>query len=102
MYIILHVVNPMITPHEFNVTHNQNDSFALNVSVTGLPQPDVIWLKDAADFTSETTGVTVTTSGLQITNAQYETAGRYHVQASNLADTLSRTYDIFIRYKSLQ
>lgn len=92
----------MITPIGFNVTHDQNDTFVLNVNVTGIPQPEVTWLKDNADFTTELTGVMVTTSGLQVTNAQYETAGRYHVLASNFADTKSQTYDIFIRCKSLQ
>ena len=91
----------MITPRGFNITHNQNDSFVLNTNVTGVPRPDVIWLKDGADFTSKMTDVVVTASGLQVTNAQYETAGRYVLQASNLADTVSQTYDIFIKCELL-
>ena len=91
----------MITPRGLNITHNQNDSFVLNTNVTGVPQPDVIWMKDGTDLPSDITGVMATASGLQITNAQYETAGRYVLQATNLADTLSRTYDIFIRCESL-
>ena len=92
----------MIVPHTFTITHNQNDTFGLNISVAGIPQPDVSWLKDNANITSELTGVTVSTSGLQITNAQYRTAGRYSVRASNCAGTELQIYDIFIRCKSLQ
>ena len=83
------------------MTRNQNETFTLNINVTGTPLPDVTWLKDSANFTSELTGVTVTMSGLQVTNAQYATAGRYRVQATNCANTDSQTYDIFIRCKSL-
>ena len=84
------------------MTRNQNDTFRLNISVTGIPQPDVIWLKDSANFTSALTGATVSTSGLQITNAQSRTAGRYSVQATNCASSELQIYDIFIRCKSLQ
>ena len=80
--------------------HNQGDTFVLNISVTGTPYPNVTWLKDGDNYTSELTGVTVTMSGLQVTNAQYGTAGRYHVQATNCVDKDSETYDIFIRCKS--
>ena len=99
--MLLYLVNPEITPSGFSITSNQGDIFALNISVTGTPHPDVTWQKDGANFTSELTGVTVIMSGLQVTNAQYETAGRYRVQATNFADTNSQTYNIFIRCKSL-
>ena len=95
------IVNPEITPSGFSMTHNQGDAFALNISVIGTPYPNVTWLKDGANFTSELTNVTVTMSGLQVTNAQHGTAGRYRVKATNCADTDSETYDIFIRCKSL-
>ena len=83
------------------MTRNQGDTFVLSINVTGTPHPDVTWLKDGANFTSELTGVTANASGLQVTDAQYKTAGRYLVQATNCADTDSESYDIFIRCKSL-
>ena len=98
----MYIVGPTITPHGFNIMRDQNDTFALNVNVTGIPQPDVTWLKDNTVFTSEETGVMVTTSGLQVTNAQYEAAGTYNIQATNCANTRSQTYNIFIKCKSLQ
>ena len=97
----MYIVNPEITPSGFSMTRNQGDAFALSISVTGTPHPDVTWLKDGANFTSELTGVTANVSGLQVTNAQYRTAGSYRVQATNCADTDSETYNIFIRCKSL-
>lgn len=100
-YFYNNVVKPSITPRGLTITRNQNDTFGLNISVTGIPQPDVIWLKDNANFTSELTGVTVSTSGLQITNAQYRTAGRYSIQATNCASSELQVYDIFIRCESL-
>ena len=81
------------------MTYDQNDMFALNVSVGGVPQPEVTWLKDNAEINSEVTRVTATRSGLQVNNAQYETAGRYNIQASNFGSTVSEMYDIFIRCK---
>ena len=101
-YFYNYVVKPLITPRGFTITRNQNDTFGLNISVTGIPQPDVTWLKDNANFTSELTGVTVSISGLQITNAQHRTAGRYSVQANNCASSELQVYDIFIRCKLLQ
>ena len=96
------IVEPVIAPRALTTTYNQNDTFGLNVSVTGIPEPDITWLKDNANFTSESTGVMVSTSGLQITNAQYRTAGRYSIQATNCAGTEIQIYNIFIRCKSLQ
>ena len=93
------IVNPSITPNGFSVTYTQNDTFSLNISVGGIPQPEVTWMKDNAEINSEVTRVTASSSGLQVNSAQYETAGRYRVQAANLADTVSETYNIFIRCK---
>lgn len=81
------------------MTRNQNDTFTLNITVSGIPRPAVTWLKDNAEFTSELTGVTANSSGLHVRNAQYRTAGKYHVRATNCADTDVKTYDIFIRCK---
>jgi len=83
------------------MTYEQNSTFALNVTVTGIPQPDVVWLKDNANFTAESTSVTVTNSSLIVTNAQHAAAGRYSIQATNCADTDLQFYDIFIKCKSL-
>ena len=93
------IADPSISPNGFSVTYTQNDTFSLNISVGGIPQPEVTWMKDNADINSEVTRVMASSSGLQVKSAQYETAGRYRVQAANLADTVSETYNIFIRCK---
>ena len=93
------IVNSSITPRGSSMTYDQNDTFTLNISIGGVPQPEVIWLKDNAEINSEVTGVTATSSGLQVKNAQYETAGTYNIQASNLGGVASEMYDIFIRCK---
>ena len=93
------IVNPSITPRGLTMVRDQNDTFALNITVGGVPKPEVTWLKDNAVFNSELTKATATASGLQVKNAQFETAGRYKVQASNLANTVTEMYDIFIRCK---
>ena len=80
-------------PRGFTITRNQNETFALTTSITGIPQPNISWLKDDGNFTS---GVTVTSTGLQITNAQYGTAGRYSITATNCAGTKTQTYQVFI------
>jgi len=92
------LVKPVIMPSGFTITHNQNDTFTLNTSVTGIPQPDISWLKDDGNLMSV---VTMTNVGLRITNAQYRAAGRYSITASNCAGTKTQTYEVFIKCKSL-
>lgn len=94
-------VNPTINPSGYSLTYDENDTFKLNITITGIPKPDVTWLKDNANFITKLTGVMASFSGLQVTNAQYETAGRYSVQATNCADTDLQIYNIFIRCKLL-
>ena len=95
-YILSHIVDPEITPNDFSITRNENDTFAINVSVTGVPRPIVTWLKDGINFTSERTGVIATRSGLQVTNASHRASGRYRILASNKANTAINFYNIFV------
>ena len=99
IYIFSHIVDPEITPNDFSITHNESDTFAINVSVTGVPRPTVTWLKDGVNFTSELTGVTASRLGLQVTNASHRAAGRYRIRASNEANTDINFYNIFINCK---
>ena len=99
LYILSHIVDPEITPNSFDITHNENDTFALNITVTGVPRPGVTWQKDDVNFTAELTGVTATRTGLQVINASHRAAGRYRVQASNKANTDIKSYNIFINCK---
>ena len=68
----------------------------INVSVTGIPKPDVTWRKDNV-ILNDDPRFTITGSHLSLSNAQYTDTGEYTITAQNIVDTEVKRYNIIVQ-----
>ena len=74
---------------------DENDTLAINISVTGIPPPSITWRKIGAILNNSR--LTITGSNLVLSNAQHSDAGVYTLTAQNLAGTAQGRYNVFVR-----
>lgn len=78
------------------ITINQDEMLEINVSVTGVPQPNIIW-KKGSEVLDNNPRFTITGSNLSLPNAQHTDAGEYSITAQNIADTVRTSFDVIVR-----
>ena len=85
-------MKPTVTSATSDFLVDENDTLAINISVTGIPPPSITWRKD--DKILNDNG-----SNLVLSNAQHSDAGVYTLRAQNLAGTVQRSYNVSVRCK---
>ena len=84
----------LVTPA--TVTIIQSETLEINVSVTGVPQPNVTWRKDN-EILDDDLRFTITGSNLRLLNVQPTDAGEYTITAQNIADTEVKRYTVIVQ-----
>ena len=89
---------PRIAAGSTMITLNQDEPLEINVSIIGVPQPNIIWRK-GSEVLNNNPRFTITGSNLSLLNAQYTDAGEYSITAQNIADTVRTSFDVIVRCK---
>ena len=80
-----------------------NRTVLLECPVSGIPPPDVTWLRNSIPLSESSPGVTLLQNGrhLQIDSAKVTHTARYTCLASNEAGQLQRNFDLEVLGKNL-
>ena len=73
----------------------QNSTLQINVNISGVPLPSVTWTHNGVEIMSDRR-ITISNTGLSITNVQHTDAGVYSVTAQNCVETEGEVYNISI------
>ena len=73
----------------------QNSTLQINVNISGVPLPNVTWAYNGVEIMSDRR-ITISNTGLSITNVQHADAGVYSVTAENCVETEGEVYNIRI------
>jgi len=76
----------------------QNSTLQINVNISGAPLPNVTWTHKGIEIMSDGR-ITITNTGLTITNVQHTDAGIYSVTAQNCVETEAENYNVRINCK---
>ena len=74
-------------------------STVIDCPVTGIPQPDIVWLKDGEQLvTNQNEDIRVVSQGqrLEVNNADLDDAGRYKCVAKNAAGFVERNFQLHV------
>ena len=90
---------PVISEIGGETTVNQGNNLELVCQVTGIPKPDVTWLKDGyrLDATFDSRVSFPTPNSLKVMYLRRQDAGRYSCQAQSEAGSDSRSVDVSVR-----
>ena len=94
----MRVEAPRITAGSTMITLNQDEPLEINVSITGVPQPNITWRK-GSEILNNNPRFMITGSNLSLPNAQYTDAGEYSITAQNIADTVRTDFDVIVQCK---
>ena len=72
----------------------------INVSVTGIPQPSITWIKYGEEIDVQDPRVMITNSSLRLSNVVRGDAGIYTISATNIVNTAQVTYSVIIQCKN--
>ena len=99
MYVCVELEAPRITPDSVTwITLNQDEPLEINVSVTGVPQPNITWRR-GSEVLNNNPRFMIIGSNLSLPNAQYTDAGEYSITAQNIVDTAETRYNVIVRCK---
>ncbi|XP_010130628.1 PREDICTED: hemicentin-1, partial [Buceros rhinoceros silvestris] len=91
VYIRPTILNSGSHPSEVVIT--QGNEVSLECKVQGIPEPEVMWMKDGRPLVSGR-DIVILHGGLQLKNAQVSDTGRYVCVAANAAGLSDRKYDL--------
>ncbi|XP_028301363.1 hemicentin-1 isoform X2 [Gouania willdenowi] len=89
-------VPPIISSHGGTVTVVVNEAVKLECEATGVPLPNLTWLKNGSPVASVSHGIQVSSGGrvLSLSSAKVSDTGRYTCVAVNAGGEQQREYDL--------